>query len=146
MKASLRALCVVLLVGALPGGALPASGQDGLDDAIQEFTLAWSEANIDGLSSNFAPTLRLDLPERQFNVLSRRQAAAAIDAFLGGRVTSKMEVLRRSETGKDAGAGFAEIRWSSRVDGTANETTYIIFVAIVESDGAWQIEEIRVLR
>lgn len=136
-------VALALILGA---NALPVYGQEGLEDAIEEFTSAWSQANVTGLSSNFAPKLRLYLPERQFNVLSSRQAAAAIEAFLSGRVTSQMQVLRRSETAKDPGGGFAEIRWSSRADGTANETTYIIFVAVVEGDEGWQVEEIRVLR
>lgn len=146
MRHTLPVLCGALLLAALSGLVNPAAGQGGLSGAVQGFTSAWSQANVEALSLTFAPRLRLHLPERQFNVLSRKQAVAAIESFLNGRVTSQAQVLRQSDTGEDPQSGFAEIRWSSSADGTANETTYIIFVAIVEADGAWQIEEIRVLR
>lgn len=141
MRATLRLVCLGVLVG-----AMPASGQGAFEDAIQGFASSWSRGDVGGLSGSFASELRIHLLDREFNLLSRRQAGAAIEAFLGGRVTSKAEVLRSSETGREPRGGFAEIRWVSRADGTANETTYIIFVAIIESQGAWQVEEIRVLR
>jgi hypothetical protein len=54
-------------------------------------------------------------------------------------------VSRVEEVGGDPRAGYAEIRWESRVMGTSEVVTRTIFVAFVVEGGTWRVTELRVL-
>lgn len=117
-----------------------------LEGAAVEFARGWAESSSGSLLALMAPEgIRLQLEGAGRSGLSPRQAVAAVGEFLrpyrrGGTVVSRAAVLDSSPD-----RGFAELLWSAMAVGTADTAPNTVFVGLIRLDGAWKVDEIRLL-
>ncbi len=142
MKAlALGLLGVAIGVGA-PAGCL---GQD-LAQAASGFARQWAAGDVSGLQSRFSQSgVRIQWEARPLGALSPQRAGASIREYLENREAASARVSRTGEVGGEPARGFAEFGWESRIRGTSEMVTRMVFVAFVYEDGTWRVAELRVL-
>lgn len=123
------------------------AAQDPLERAALAFARAWAE----GAGAGKGPLMvdegvRLQLEGASHRRLSSRQASAALRDFLRHYEEGEVTVVRAAPVAGSADRGFAEIRWTARVRGTAHRVNRTIFVGFVRVEpDRWMADEVRVL-
>jgi hypothetical protein len=106
---------------------------------------AW-EAGDPGALQAFLPEdgIDLSLDGSDHRGVSRRQARAALERFLGAWESGAVTVRRAESLGGDPARALVELSWAARAAGTPEERSFVIFVSLERSLDDWSIEEIRV--
>lgn len=144
----------LLLLGLL-GAAVPAPvpthavslGQETLSQVVSRLSQAWIDADLDEIGSLVASDgVRITLDGRDYHVLTERQAMATIRGLLKKYDGRGFEVTRTSELGGAPTRGISEVAWDAVDRGSGELVRRTLFIAFIMEDGAWRVEELRVLR
>ena len=139
----MRVLLVVLVnlcavVGATPQGRLQVEAQ--------RWAEAWEAKDSRSLTALMAERgVRLRLPGEEYMLIKPRQAAAALQVFLGRYGPGETRITRLSPAGETSEEGFAEIRWVTGSPGMTDPVIFTLFVGYTLEGGSWSVSEIRVL-
>ncbi len=142
----MRAFVLGMLCVAVGAGAPPVClGQD-LAQAATGFARQWAAGDVSGLQSRFSRSgVSVQWEGRPLGALSPQRAGASIREYLENREAASARVSRTGEVGGEPPRGFAEMGWESRIRGTSEMVTRMVFVAFVYEDGTWRVAELRVL-
>jgi hypothetical protein len=133
----------VLVLFALVATAV--RGQERLADVGPRVAEAWGSGQLRQLESFFPDEgIHLSLQGVDHRGVSRRQARAALERFVGGFETQAMAVRRAEALGGTPEHGLVELDWTVRAAGTPEERSFVIFISLERSSDAWYIREIRV--
>jgi hypothetical protein len=157
-------LALLLASGLLfPGGHLDAQGagqgragtssgaasdapRSEIEDMARRFAAALGQGNAEQLTRFLSEGgIRLRLQGLDRSALSVRQANAALRDFLRGYEVGEVQLVRAAPVAGSPGRGFAELRWQTRVAGTSHAAVHSVFLGLVEEEGAWRVDELRLL-
>ncbi|NNF39667.1 MAG: hypothetical protein HKN71_13430 [Gemmatimonadetes bacterium] len=142
IRPTIRALAALLTVVLV---ATPARAQDGVAEVGGLLAQAWAGGQVADVET-FLPDggIHLSLHGVDHSGVSRRQARAALERFLGDFETESMSVRRAESLGGTPSQGLVELAWIARAVGTAEERPFVIFISLERSSNDWCIKEIRV--
>ncbi len=145
--AALASLASLALLAAAPLALHPAAAraQDTVADLGPRLAEVWASGELRGLDA-FLPDggIHLSLQGVDHSGVSRRQARAALERFVGGFQTQAMTVRRADTLGGTPEQGLVELVWTVRAAGTPEERSFVIFISLERSSNDWCIKEIRV--
>lgn len=144
----------LLLLGLL-GAAVPVPvhavsprlGQETLSQVVSRLAQAWIDADLEEIGSLVASAgVHITLDGRDYHVLTERQAMATIRGLLKDHDGRGFEVTRTSELGGTPARGISEVAWDAVDRGSGELVRRTLFIAFILEDGAWRVEDLRVLR
>jgi len=142
----------VLLLGLL-GGTLPAPavsptlGQETLSQVVSRLSQAWVDGDLEAIGSLVASAgVHIVLEGRDYHLLTERQAMATIRGLFRRYDGRAFEVTRASELGGAPARGISEVAWDTVDVGSGELVRRTLFIAFILEDGAWRVEDLRVLR
>ncbi len=148
--------CAPLLLLGLLGATSPAPAAPAVSSALSQETLAqvvarlskaWVAGDLETIGSLVASAgVHITLGGRDYHVLTERQAVATIRGLLSRYEGRAFEVTRTSELGGAPSRGISEVMWDAVDRGSGELVRRTLFIAFILEDGAWRVEDLRVLR
>jgi hypothetical protein len=133
-----------LLVGVSLGVA-PIEAQDDLRALTDQFASGWSSGDAAALAPHLPDAgIDLSLDGDAHGGVSRRQARAAPDRFFESWDAAEVSVRQAEVLGGDPERALLEFGWQPAARGTPERRSFVIFVSLQRTGGAWRIDEIRV--
>jgi hypothetical protein len=121
------------------------SAQESIEVAAAAFVRQWAGGDLDQIGDALhADGVRVSIGGERANLVSVRQALAALREFHGGHEAGDARVSKAAEVGGVPLRAFAEVGWVASPLGTSEPAEYMIFVGFIREDEAWRITEIRV--
>jgi hypothetical protein len=117
-----------------------------IEEMARRFAVALGQGNAEQLTRYLSEGgIRLRLQGLDRSALSVRQANAALREFLRGYEAGQVQMVRAAPVAGSPGRGFAELRWQTRVSGTSHPAVHSVFLGLVQEEGAWRVDELRLL-
>ena len=147
MRAGVFGIRLATVVAALAATALvtPLHAQPELESISTRFADGWSAGDAAALMPDLLEEgIDLSLDGDAHAGVSRRQARAALDRFLGDWDPEEVEVRQAEVLGGQPQRALLEFTWAPTARGTPERRSFVIFVSLRRTLDQWCIEEIRV--
>ena len=126
--------------------ALVPLAQPSLEEEARTFAQDWAAQDAEALGEVMAEGgIRLHLPGEEHNLVSPRQAKAALTAFLERYEGGDVRISRVALTGESPDRGYSELAWATGSPGVTGPVRFTVFVAFSARGDEWVVTEIRVL-
>lgn len=137
--------CTIALLAAVPAGA-QARPSVPLEGFIQQVAWLWNMGDVSAVVDLLPRRDRIILDVGSgTQTVQPRHAAAALRALFDARETGAARAVNVTMAGGDPPRGFGELAWSFRPRNAPSSVTRSVFVGAVWQDGAWRINELRLV-
>lgn len=139
----LLALALALWAAPLRAQGAPAIP---LEQFVQQVAWLWGMGDVGSLVELLPSRQRVVLDTGSgTEAVTARHAAAAMRALFDGREHVSVRPVRVTVASRNPPRGFGELAWSHRVRGAPAVLTRTVYVAAVWDEGAWRINELRLM-